>query len=155
LDVHPAGAAGEKVAAAAGEGEMRLDDDVLAAPLPPIKVAVKIAVGIIEHQALAARMLNMLRERRREVSQGVAAQRVGAKIKCNRQHRRAARTEPARRANLKLDLRIVEERLSEKLLDRLEQENGRTGITDRRQHQAKGGAGILVVIDIKDLVPAA
>src|SRR5947207_1931127 len=76
LDVQPAAAASEKIAAAVFEWQLGLHNTMLARFLPPIKIAVEVPLCVIEHQTFPARIALVFRKGCREVSQSVAPQRV-------------------------------------------------------------------------------
>src|SRR5205823_12268950 len=50
LDVQPAAAAREQIAAAVFEGQLRLHKTMLARFLPPIEISVEVPLCIVEHQ---------------------------------------------------------------------------------------------------------
>src|SRR3984893_7961221 len=72
LDVQPAAAAREQIAAAAFEWQLGLHETMLARFLPPIKISVEAPPCIVEHQTSPARVGLSFRKGRREVSQSVA-----------------------------------------------------------------------------------
>src|SRR4029077_3390074 len=72
LDVQPAAAAREQIAAAVFEWELGLHETMLAKALPPIKISVEAPLCVVEHQTSAARVGWVFRKGRREVSQNVA-----------------------------------------------------------------------------------
>src|SRR5438067_12463308 len=72
LDVQPAAAAGEQIAAAVFEWQLRLHNKMLLGFLPPIKISVEVSLCIVEHQTFAARIVSVSRKGCREVSQSVA-----------------------------------------------------------------------------------
>src|SRR5271166_3611307 len=72
LDVQPAAAACEQIAAAVFEWQLGLHKPMLVKFLPPIEIPVKAPLCIVEHQTSPARVRLSFREGRREVSQSVA-----------------------------------------------------------------------------------
>src|SRR6202011_4837232 len=69
LDVQPAAAAREQIAAAVFEWQLGLHKTMLARFLPPIKISVKAPLCIVEHQTSPARVRLPFRKGCREVSQ--------------------------------------------------------------------------------------
>src|SRR6266508_4310860 len=61
LDVQPAAAAREQIAAAVFEWQLRLHKTMLARFLPPIKISVEVPLCIVEHQTSAARVVVVFR----------------------------------------------------------------------------------------------
>src|SRR6266704_5023806 len=72
LDVQPATAAREQIAAAVFEWQLGLHKKMLARFLPPIKISVEAPLCIVEHQTSPARVVLVFRKGCREVSQRVA-----------------------------------------------------------------------------------
>src|SRR5436309_13579104 len=72
LDVQPAAAAREQVAAAVFEWQLGLHKTMLARFLPPIKISVEAPLRIVEHQTSPAWVVLVFRKGCREVSQSVA-----------------------------------------------------------------------------------
>jgi hypothetical protein len=77
LDVQPAAAAREQIAAAAFEWQLglhktMLDKTMLARFLPPIKISVEVPLCIVEHQTSPTWVVLVFRKGCREVSQSVA-----------------------------------------------------------------------------------
>ncbi len=72
LDVQPATAAREQIAAAVFEWQLGLHKTMLARFLPPIKISVEVPRCIVEHQTSPARVVLVFRKGCREVSQSVA-----------------------------------------------------------------------------------
>src|SRR5438105_11260435 len=152
LDVQPAAAACEQIAAAVFEGQSGLHKTMLARSLPPIKISVKVSRRIVEHQTSPARVGLPLRKGRREVSQSVAPQRVRPQVEPYRQQCRTTSAKSPRRAHLDLDLRVTEKRRANKVLDTLKKEYRRTGTAHRGQHKAQRGVGVFVVVDIENFL---
>src|SRR5436190_14420108 len=72
LDVQPAAAAREQIAAAVFEWQLRLHKTIIAKFLPPVKISVEAPPCIVEHQTYPARVGFVFRKGRGEVSQNVA-----------------------------------------------------------------------------------
>ena len=72
LDVQPAAAAREQIAAAVFEWQLGLHKTMLARFLPPIKISVEVPLCIVEHQTSPARVVLVFCKGCREVSQSVA-----------------------------------------------------------------------------------
>ena len=72
LDVQPAAAAGEQIAAAVFEWQLRLHNKMPAGFFPPIEISVEVPLRIVEHQTSSAWVVSVVREGCREVSQSVA-----------------------------------------------------------------------------------
>src|SRR6516164_5835186 len=71
LDVEPAAAAREQIAAAVFEWQLRLHKTMLVRFLPPIKISVEVPLCIVEHQTSPPRVVLVFRKGCREVSQSV------------------------------------------------------------------------------------
>src|SRR5947207_4384771 len=69
LDVQPAAAAREQVAAAVFEWQLGLHKTMLARFLPPIKISVEVPLRIVEHQTSPAWLVLVFRKGCREVCQ--------------------------------------------------------------------------------------
>src|SRR5258708_19921888 len=76
LDVQPAAAAREQIAAAVFEWQLGLHKTMLARFLPPIKILVEVSLCIVEHQTSSARVVLVFRKGCRKVSQSVATYHV-------------------------------------------------------------------------------
>src|SRR6476620_8903748 len=152
LDVQPAAAASEKIAAAVFEWQLGLHNTMLARFLPPIKIAVEVSLCVIEHQTLPARIALVFRKRCREVSQSVAPQRVRPQVEPYRKQRRTTSAKSPWRAYLDLDFRVTEKRRSNKVLDILKKEYRRTSTAHRGQHKTQRGVGVFVVVDIENFL---
>src|SRR5260370_3674278 len=72
LDVQPAAAAREQIAAAVFERQLRLHKTMLARFLPPVKISVEVPFRIVDHQTAPAHAVMIFRKGCREVSQSVA-----------------------------------------------------------------------------------
>src|SRR5271165_810463 len=72
LDVQPAAAAREQIAAAVFEWQLGLHKTLLARSLPPIKISVEFPLCIVEHQSSPAWAELVFRKGCRELSQSVA-----------------------------------------------------------------------------------
>jgi hypothetical protein len=72
LDVQPAAAAREQIAAAVFEWQLGLHNAMPAGFLPPIKILVEVPLCIVEHQTFPARIVSVSRKGCRKVSQSVA-----------------------------------------------------------------------------------
>src|SRR5215831_7557318 len=72
LDVQPAAAASKQIAAAVFEWQLGLHKTMLARSLPPVKISVEVPLCVVEHQTSSARVAQVFRKGRREVSQNVA-----------------------------------------------------------------------------------
>ena len=151
LDVDPAAAAAEQVAAAVVEGQPWLDQAVLAVggARPPLEVALEGAAGVVDDEALAALVVEVAADGGLEVARRVAPKRVRAQIEADAQQRGAARVDPARRAHLDLDLAVAEQRAAGEPLDALQQQHCRARAADRRQHQAQRGLRVTVDVDLE------
>src|SRR5205809_1675499 len=68
VDVQPAAAAREQIAAAVFEWQLGLQKTILAEFLPPMKISVEAPLCIVEHQTSPARVGLSFRKGRREVS---------------------------------------------------------------------------------------
>src|SRR5499427_5967880 len=119
LDVQPATAAREQIAAAVFEWQLGLHNTRLARFLPPIKISVEVPLCIVEHQTFPARIVSVCRKGCREVSQSVAPQRVRPQVEPYRQQCRTTSVKSPWRAYLDLDVRVTEKRRSNKVLDTL------------------------------------
>src|SRR5919204_3708557 len=108
LDVQPAAAAREQIAAAVFEWQLGLHKGMLAGCLPPIKISVEVPLCIIEHQTFPARIVWVSRKGCREVSQSVAPQRVRPQIEPYRQQGRPTGVKSAWRAYLNLNFWVTE-----------------------------------------------
>src|SRR5947208_7021682 len=117
LDVQPAAAAREQIAAAVFEWQLRLYNTMLAGFLPPIKISVEISLCIVEHQTFPARIMSVSRKGCREVSQSIAPQRVRSQVEPYRQQCRTASVKSPWRAYLDLDFWVTEKRRSNKVLN--------------------------------------
>src|SRR6185295_4754234 len=62
LDVQPAAAAREQIAAAVFEWQLGLHNAMLAGFLPPIKISVEVPLCIVEHQTFPARIVSVFRK---------------------------------------------------------------------------------------------
>src|SRR5262245_49181636 len=119
LDVQPAAAAREKIAAAVFEWQLGLYNTMLARFLPPSKIPVEVPLCVVEHQTFPARVASVFREGCRDVSQSVAPQRVRSQVEPYRQQCRTTSVKSPWRAYLELDFRVTEKRRSNKVLDTL------------------------------------
>src|ERR1700730_1713843 len=72
LDVQPAAAAREQIAAAVFEWQLGLHKTMLARFLPPIKISVEAPLCIVEHQSSPAWAVWVFRKGCRELPQSVA-----------------------------------------------------------------------------------
>src|SRR6266702_364295 len=72
LDVQPAAAAGEQIAAAVFEWQLGLHKTMLVRFLPPVKISIEVPLCIVEHQTSPARVVLVFRKGGREVCQNVA-----------------------------------------------------------------------------------
>ena len=72
LDVQPAAAAREQIAATVSEWQSGLHKTILARLPPPIEISVEVPLCIVEHQTSPARVVIVFRKGCREVSQSVA-----------------------------------------------------------------------------------
>src|SRR6202030_1315291 len=68
LDVQPAGAARQQIAAAVFERQLGLHKTMLARFLPPIKISVELPLCIVEHQTSPAWAVVVFRKGCRELS---------------------------------------------------------------------------------------
>src|SRR3989442_7276038 len=152
LDVQPAAAAREQIAAAVFEWQLGIHKTMLARFLPPIKISVEVPLCIVEHQTSPARVVLVFRKGCREVSQSVAPQRVRPQIEAYRQQCRTTSAKSPWRAYLDLDFRVTEKRRSNKVLDTLKKEYRRTSTAYRGQHKTQRGVGVLVVVDIENFL---
>src|SRR6516162_9920051 len=137
LDVQPAAAAREQIAAAVFEWQLGLHKTMLARFLPPIKISVEVPLCIVEHQMSPARIALVFRKGCREVSQSVAPQRVRPQVEPDRQQCRTTRVKSPWRAYLDLDFRVTEKRRPNKLFDTLKKEYCRTSAANRGQHKTQ------------------
>src|SRR5260221_11065354 len=97
LDVQPAAAAREQIAAAVFEWQLGLHNTMLARFLPPIKISVEVPPCVIKHQPFPARIALGFRKGFREASQRLAPQRCGPQVEPNRQQsRRTSAKSPVR-----------------------------------------------------------
>src|SRR6266498_1468530 len=133
LDVQPAAAAREQIAAAVFEWQLGLHKTMLARLLPPIKISVEVPLCIVEHQTSPAWVVVVFRKGCREVSQSVAPQRVRPQVEPYRQQCRTTSAKSPWRAYLDLDFRVTEKRRSNKVLDTLKKEYRRTNTANRGQ----------------------
>jgi hypothetical protein len=62
LNVQPAAAAREQIAAAVFEWQLGLHNTMLAGFLPPIKISVEVPLCIVEHQTFPARIVSVFRK---------------------------------------------------------------------------------------------
>src|SRR5438874_8476897 len=62
LDVQPAAAAREQIAATVFEWQLALHKTMLARFLPPIKISVKVTLSIVEHKTSPARVVVVFRK---------------------------------------------------------------------------------------------
>src|SRR5437763_13925852 len=131
LDVQPAAAAREQIAAAVYEWQLGLHNTMLAGFLPPIKILVEVPLCIVEHQTFPARIVSVSRKGCREVSQSVAPQRVRPQVEPYRQQCRPASVKPPWRAYLDLNFRVTDKRRSNKVLDTLYKEYRRSSTAHR------------------------
>src|SRR5262252_3618391 len=152
LDVQPAAAAREQIAAAVFEWQLGLHKTMLARFLPPIKISVEVALCIVEHQTSPARVASIFRKGCRQVCQSVAPQRVRPQVESYRQQCRTTSAKSPWRAYLDLDFRVTENRRSNKVLDTLKKEYRRTSTAHRWQHQAQRGVTVFVVVDIENFL---
>src|SRR3974377_400416 len=72
LDIQPAAAAREQIAATVFEWQSGLPKTILARFLPPIELSVEVPLCIVEHQTSPARVVIVFRKGCRQVSQSVA-----------------------------------------------------------------------------------
>src|SRR5437762_14051053 len=119
LDVQPAAATREQIAAAVFKWQLGLHNAMLPGCLPPIKISVEVALCIVEHQTFPARIVSVSHKGCREVSQSVAPQRIRPQVEPYRQHCRTTSVKSPWRAYLDLDFRVTEKRRSNKVLDTL------------------------------------
>src|ERR1700730_1278750 len=152
LDVQPAAAPSEKIAAAVFEWQLGLHNMVLARFLPPIKISVEVPLCVVEHQTSPARIALVIRKGCREVTESVAPQHVRPQVEPYRQQCRTMNVKSPWRAYLDLDFRVTENRRSNKVLDTLKKEYRRTSTAHRGQHKTQRGVGVLVVVDIKNFL---
>src|SRR5207244_11721688 len=80
LDVQPAAAAREQIAAAVFKWQLGLHKTMLARFLPPIKILVEAPLCIVEHQTSPARVALGFRKGCREVCQSVAPSRGRSQV---------------------------------------------------------------------------
>jgi hypothetical protein len=82
LDVQPAAAAREQIAAAVCEWQLGLHNTMLVGFLPPIKISVEVPLCVVEHQAFPARVVWVSRKGCRKVSQSVARSGKLLRLRC-------------------------------------------------------------------------
>src|SRR4030095_1689209 len=152
LDVQPAAAAREQIAAAAFEWQLGLNKTMLAPFLPPLKISVEVPLCIVEHQTSPTRVALVFRKGCREVSQSVAPQRVRPQVEPYCQQCRTTSAKSPWRAYLDLDFRVTEERRSNKVLDTLKKEERGTSTAHRGQHKTQRGMAVFVVVDIENFL---
>src|ERR1700738_4708566 len=153
LDVQPAAAAREQIAAGVFEWQFGLHKTILAKFPPPIKISVEAPPCIVEHQTSPARVGLSFRKGRREVSQSVAPERVRPQVEPYRQQCRTTSVKSPWRAYLDLDFRVTEKRRSNKVLDTLKKQYRGTSTAHRGQHKTQRGVGVFVVVDLKNFFP--
>src|SRR2546429_2360905 len=117
LDVQPAAAAREQIAAAVFKWQLGLHNTMLAGFRPPLKISVEVPLCIVEHQTFPARIMSVSRKGCREVSQSIAPQRVRPQVEPYRQQCRTASVKSPWRAYLDLDFWVTEKRRSNKVLN--------------------------------------